>query len=328
MRWLRAAAVALLGALGLARGAGRRERVVQPGEPAPRSELVVAALLLGAAACAVAFCVFYATDSLGHQTQLLGLSLGGALALLSAALIVTGKRLVVEEELEEDYPEPESPDEQEQVTAIVRESARPLTRKRLLAGAAGVAGTALGAALITPALSLGPALDTESLYDAPWRRGTRLVGERGTPYRADGIETGTFYTAFPEGADPEELGSPVVVVRLDPAALALPAERARWAPDGIVAYSKVCTHAGCAVAIYRKPLFAPAEPRPALVCPCHYSTFDPAAGGKVLFGPAGRALPQLPLEIDATGQLRAAGNFSGPVGPSFWGVRTRRPRST
>jgi ubiquinol-cytochrome c reductase iron-sulfur subunit len=59
------------------------------------------------------------------------------------------------------------------------------------------------------------------------------------------------------------------------------------------------------------------------VCPCHYSTFDVATGGTVLFGPAGRPLPQLPLLIDGARGLRAAGNFSGPVGPSWWGVRGR-----
>jgi ubiquinol-cytochrome c reductase iron-sulfur subunit len=118
-----------------------------------------------------------------------------------------------------------------------------------------------------------------------------------------------------------------VVVRLPTAQLRLPDDRRGWAPKGIVAYSKICTHAGCAIALYRKPTFPPVEPRPALVCPCHYSTFDPARAGKVLFGPAGRALPQLPLFVDPAGDLRAAGNFSGPVGPSWWGVRNRKPTS-
>src|SRR5204863_6030943 len=129
--------------------------------------------------------------------------------------------------------------------------------------------------------------------------------------RADEVEQGTFYTAFPEGADKEELGSPVVVVRREPAQIR---EHRAWAPEGIVAYSKICTHAGCAIALYRKPTFPEVQPRPALICPCHYSTFDPADGGSVLFGPAGRDLPQLPLEIDEMGELRAGGNFSGPVG--------------
>ena len=151
------------------------------------------------------------------------------------------------------------------------------------------------------------------------------MDERGRPLRAGDIEQGSFYTAFPEGADRELIGSPLVVVRLEPSALHLPAGRNGWAPDGILAFSKICTHAGCAIALYRKPTFPAVEPGPALVCPCHYSTFDPAAGGTVLFGPAGRPLPQLPLLVDASDHLRAAGNFSGPVGPSWWGVRNRKP---
>src|SRR2546430_8935553 len=120
------------------------------------------------------------------------------------------------------------------------------------------------------------------------------------------------------------MGAPVIVVRLKPAELRLPSDRRAWAPGGILAYSKICTHAGCAVALFRKPTFPAVEPGPALVCPCHYSTFDPTKGGNVIFGPAGRPLPQLPLAVDGKGELRAAGNFSGPVGPSWWGVRTQK----
>src|SRR5205823_6562074 len=197
------------------------------------------------------------------------------------------------------------------------ESGDGLTRRRLLKLAGGGAVGALGVALVTPAVSLGPVFDTDVLYRTPWRRGRRLVDELGHALTAREIEEATFYTAYPEGADREALGSPLVVVRLDPARLELPAGRRSWAPGGILAYSKICTHAGCAVALYRKPLFEPTEPRPALVCPCHYSTFDPATGGTVLFGPAGRPLPQLPLAVDPDGHLRCAGAFSGPIGPAW-----------
>ncbi len=289
-----------------------------------RTETLVACLLLGAAACAGGFVAVYADDSIPHQTQLLGLSLGLSLALVAAALVVAGKRLVPQEELEDEYPVPaEHPAAEEEIVSLVEESTSRLTRKRLLVAGAGAAGTALGAALVVPAVSLGPVLDVDSLFATPWRRGRRLVDEAGRPMRAGDVEEGTFYTAYPEGADREQMGAPLVVVRLPPASLRLPAGRSGWAPDGILAYSKVCTHAGCAVALYRKPTFPAVEPGPALVCPCHYSTFDPGRGGAVLFGPAGRPLPQLPLLVDADGHLRAAGNFSGPVGPAWWGVRNR-----
>jgi ubiquinol-cytochrome c reductase iron-sulfur subunit len=302
------------------------ERITPPGAPDRRAESFVIVLLFAAAACAAGFVAVYAIEDVPHRTQFLGLSLGLAFALISAALIVTGKRLVADEQLEQEYPKPrEHEREEHEVVQLVEESGDRLTRKRLLVVGAGAAGAALGAALIAPAASLGPFLDVDPFFETPWHRGRRLVDEAGRPLRAADIERDTFYTAYPQGADRENLGSPLVVVRLQPAALRLPNGRAGWAPGGILAYSKICTHAGCAIALYRKPTFPPVQPRPALVCPCHYSTFDPATGGSVLFGPAGRPLPQLPLLVDAAGHLRAAGNFSGPVGPSWWGVRNRKP---
>jgi ubiquinol-cytochrome c reductase iron-sulfur subunit len=318
--------LALLALLGFVRGSGRRprrERIVPEEEGNPRAETAVALLLLGATASAVMFIVIYALDW-HNSTQWLSLSLGSALAMLGAALIVTGKQLVPEEEVEEEYPIDHA-GEQQRVIQIFEESGSGLTRRRLLLGAAGAAGAALGAALVIPAASFGPVLDTKSLYYSPWHRDLRLVDEDGRPYLADDISTDAFYTAYPEDVDREQLAAPLVVVRVDPGELELPPERRNWAPEGILAFSKICPHAGCAISLYRKPTFAPAEPRRALVCPCHYSTFDPAQGGTVIFGPAGRELPQLPLLIDSKGELRAAANFSAPVGPSFWGIRTRRP---
>jgi ubiquinol-cytochrome c reductase iron-sulfur subunit len=261
-----------------------------------------------------AFIVVYALDRLSNQTQWLGLCIGLAFALLCLACIVIARRLVVTEELAHPYPEPAHPDEQGEIEQIVEESGSRFTRKRLvkLAGA-GALGT-VGLAALTPAASLGPAIDLDPLLRTPWRRGRRLVDEGGKPMRAAEIEAESFYTAYPEGADRELIGSPVVVVRVGDG------------DRGVVAYSKICTHAGCAVALYRKPTFAAVQPRPALVCPCHYSTFDPAADGKVLFGPAGRPLPRLPLEVDSDGHLRAAGTFNSPVGPSWWGVRMKKAK--
>jgi ubiquinol-cytochrome c reductase iron-sulfur subunit len=303
----------------------REQRIVPEGTADPRAELGVVVLLLLAALASVGFVVVFAIDSIPSQTQFLGITLGIALICFAAALIVTSKHLIVTEELEEPYPE-EHPDDQEVVSKIVEESSSRFTRKKLLGGAAVAAGGALGAAFVAPVASFGPALDSHLLLETPWRRGTRLVSEDNVPVKAADIEQEAFYTAFAEGASHDLVGAPLVVVRVDPKELKLPRGRRGWAPQGIVAYSKVCTHAGCSIALYRKPTYPAAQPRPALVCPCHYSTFDPAAGGTVLFGPAGRDLPQLPLMIDGQGNLRAAGNFSGPPGPSWWGVRMWKAR--
>jgi ubiquinol-cytochrome c reductase iron-sulfur subunit len=294
------------------------ERIVRPAEPHPGAELVVAGLLLSSAAAGTLAVVAY---GLAWSTQAFGGALAGALALFAAALVVAAKTFIPTEDLDEDYPPVAHPGEQSDVAQIVRESGDGITRKRLLGGAVGLAGGALGAALVVPAVSLGPVFDTSQLNESPWRRGVALLDDKGKPWRADDIEDGTFYTALPAGADPKQIGAPLILVRIDPAQLHLPAGREDWAPEGIVAYSKICTHAGCAIALYRTPKFDETEPNRALVCPCHYSTFDPATGGEVVFGPAGRPLPQLPLMIGQDRRLFAAGAFSGPPGPSWWGVR-------
>ncbi|HET6848351.1 MAG TPA: Rieske (2Fe-2S) protein [Gaiellales bacterium] len=298
-------------------------RIVPEGEPSPRAELVVAVLLVLAAMCAIAFVVVYALDAIPDQTQYLGLTLGGTFALLAAALLVAGHFLVVTEHLEGEYADPDE-QEADKVAQVIREGGGRMRRRKLLLACAGAAGAALAAAAAAPLVSLGPVFDLARFTATPWKRGVRLVGEDGMPILAADIQPLEFLTAFPEHADPEQLGAPLVVVRLDPIDLHLPADRAGWAPEGIVAYSKICTHAGCAIALFRKPLFRPVDRPPGLVCPCHYSTFDPGTGGTVVYGPAGRPLPQLPLTIDRRGYLRASGNFSGPVGPSWWGVRDRK----
>jgi len=305
----------------------KSERIVPAGTPHRRAENLVLAFLALAVVFALGFIVVYGQFSPhGMSNSLLGISLGGCLLWIALALTVVAKRLVVTEELEDDYPE-EHPEKQREVAQIVHESGSRITRKRLLIGAGAAAGGTLGLAVLTPALALGPMWDTDPLDETPWKRGVRLVDDQGAPLRADDIQHQSFYTAFAEGADKELLSNSVVVIRLDPGKLHLPQGRTGWAPQGIMAYSKICTHAGCAVALYRNPKFPPVQPSPALVCPCHYSTFDPFTGGSVTYGPAGRPLPQLPLMIDGAGYVRAAGNFSARVGPSWWNVR-EHPTST
>ncbi len=253
------------------------------------------------------------------NTQLLGLTLGVTLALLAVALVVTGRFLVVQETKVEQRPRYADGGAVGEVIEKAGAGVEGITRRRLLSGAAGVAGAGLTAAVVIPVVALGPGLE-EQLRRTPWDAGRALVDEQGTPILAADIVQRSFQTAFPQGADTEDLDSPVVVVRVDPTTLKLPADRSDWAPEGILAYSKICTHAACAISLFRDPLSPSTESRgPALVCPCHYSTFDVLDGGNVEFGPAGRPLPQLPLQIDPAGVLRAAGGLSGPVGPSWWG---------
>jgi quinol---cytochrome c reductase iron-sulfur subunit len=285
----------------------------------PRAELAVAVLLVVAGLAAGAFAVLIVAHP---QTQLLGATLGGALACLAAAAVLASKRIVVRETAVEDRRREDTarPQDDAALTADLRRGGEGITRRRALGAAAGVAGAGLAGALVLPVTALGPGLG-DAPNETPWRRGRRLVTTDGEPLRADAIEIGSFSSALPEGGDKRELGSPVVVVRVDPRSLKLPRERRTWAPMGILAFSQICTHAGCAVTLFRYPVDAQLSKGPALVCPCHYSTFDVRQAAKPVFGPAARALPQLPLALAPDGSLVAAGPLSGSVGPAWWSVK-------
>jgi ubiquinol-cytochrome c reductase iron-sulfur subunit len=304
----------------------RDETRIVPAQPDHlAAELAVLALLGLSSFCAIAFILIYAFgESIPNETQFLGAALGLSLLFLATALIVVGLRLVPNEEVAEEYPPHEHPHEQQVIAEVIDESGTRFTRSRFFKlGLLGAGGT-LGLAVLAPAVSFGPLFRVGDFLRTPWRRGRRLVDEHGKPYKTSDISEKNFYLAFPEGSTDEEkeqMAASLVVIRLPPSQLSLPPHLKGYDANGILAYSRICTHAGCAITLYRAPLFQPDEPRPALVCPCHYSTFDPATGGTVTFGPAGRDLPLLPVYKDSKGYLRAKGNFDGPVGPSWWGVR-------
>jgi quinol---cytochrome c reductase iron-sulfur subunit len=281
----------------------------------PRAERAVIVLLVVAGLAAGAFAVLIAAHP---QTQLLGATLGVALASVAAACVLASKRIVPRETAVQERHG--AGDEARGLAQDLRAGAEGVTRRRAIGAAAGVAGVGLACAFVVPISALGPKLG-DAPNRTPWRRGRRLVDTNGEPLRVDAIEIGSFHSALPEGADRRELGSPVVVVRVDPRTLRPPPDRRGWAPEGILAFSQICTHAACAVTLFRYPTYEPTSQPPALVCPCHYSTFDVRRAAEPIFGPAARPLPQLPLMIAGDGTLVAAGPLSGSVGPSWWSVK-------
>ena len=319
--------IALLALRGRGRGRKRPEEVepdpTEREEPAsPRNEGLVAGLLLVAGLFGFGFVAVYAADK--QNVQLLGVTLGVALLLAAGAAIVAGKAVVPQETEVEERSQLLHEEDVEEIEEQLEDGASGITRRRAIAGAAGVAGAGIGAALVTPAISFGPDV-AERIDKTPWHRGRYVVREDGSRILAGDVGVGDFLTAFPEGADQEQLGSAVLVARLRPEDIDLKRSRSGWAPLGILAYSKICTHAACAVSMFRHPLSpSTTEQKPAFVCPCHYSTFLPGEGGRVDFGPAGRPLPQLPLMLDPSGYLVAGGGYSGPPGPSWLSVRSGR----
>lgn len=186
-----------------------------------------------------------------------------------------------------------------------------LGRRRLLVRGLVAAAGALGLASLFPIASLGPRPGNALLRTA-WRPGRRLITEDGRPVLASEVPVDGLVTVFPEG-DAGSADGQAVLVRVQPGLIRAQPGREDWSPGGLVAYSKVCTHAGCPVGLY----LAQTQQ---LLCPCHQSAFDVLDGAKPVFGPAAWPLPQLPLSIDNEGVVRAEGDFSEPVGPGYWRV--------
>jgi ubiquinol-cytochrome c reductase iron-sulfur subunit len=272
------------------------------------AERWIASLLAASMAASVALLGVYVLD-LGNaplEGVLLAVALGGpgaAIVVWAAALLHAAPESEERHEMASPPPEREAAAEALDLDAI--------TRRRFLVRMLLGAGGLLAAALALPAFSLGPQPGRE-LFVSGWRPGARLVGGDGEPIRPEDVLEGAVRTVFPDGAVGRP-DSPAMLIRLRPSDLRLPEDRHGMAFDGCVAYSKICTHAGCPVGLYR------AEDQ-VLICPCHQSTFDVTRGAVPVFGPAARRLPQLALGVDADGYLVADGDFDEPVGPSFWNL--------
>jgi ubiquinol-cytochrome c reductase iron-sulfur subunit len=202
--------------------------------------------------------------------------------------------------------------------AISQVTRRPLVRRTML-----LATAPLALAPLVLLRDLGPLPQTD-LRHTVWKKGTLAVTLGGLrPLRPADISTpGSLITVIPQGYqdDADALAKAgVILIKFAPGELHIPTNHdggtlvstMNWTVDNIVAYSKICTHVGCPVALYEQTTHH-------ILCPCHQSTFDAANGANVIFGPAARALPQLPLMLTSEGYLAAASDFTQPVGPSFW----------
>jgi ubiquinol-cytochrome c reductase iron-sulfur subunit len=276
---------------------------------------IVAALwLLLAIVASVVFAVGFALDS---STQVEGASLGIACLSIAAALIVWSRALLPHATVvDEQHSKRSSDADRDGVASELEDGLRQISARRSWLVRFGLAAASvLGIAALFPLRTFGPNPKGQ-IGVSDWRTGARLVRDDGMPVRADAVEIGSVVTAFPEGfIGPDRTDNmstdAIMVVRVPAQALRLPPDRASWAPGGYLAYSKICTHLGCPLGLYRQ---GPQQ----LMCPCHQSIFNVLDGGSVVFGPAARALPQLPLEIDADGNLRAGGAMSDFIGPDNW----------
>jgi ubiquinol-cytochrome c reductase iron-sulfur subunit len=325
-------------------GGGLPERFPNPGLPphrhrmadidekaAKRAERQVATLFgLSALGTIITLVAYFAVKFEGNLTDneylrrvelsniLLGTGLFLALFCIGAGAVHWAKTLMPDEErIELRHPMRSPEEDREDAVAILKEGAaesafgrRPLIRNSLI-----------GALLLAPLPGVVFLRDTgpmpgDALSTTPWKKGTYLVRDAGgRKIKAADVQQGSIAHIMPEGLEQtgehlnERAKAAVLLLRLEPDLLD---ERSRpGSYQGIVAYSKICTHMGCPVALYEQQTHH-------LLCPCHQSTFDVTQDCKVVFGPAKRPLPQLPITVDDEGYLVAKDGFSEPVGPSFW----------
>jgi len=325
---------------------GTPERFANPGLPphvyrsadlderaARRAERQVSALFGISMVATVIFLVAYFAidqDTYGFipgigqanlSNVVLGVTLGLSLLCIGVGAVHWAKTLMPDTEVAEDrHPQRSSDQARAEAveTIMAGGEASQLARRPLikytLGGALGLFALPL---VVQLAGSLGP-LPKAELSTTFWRKGMRLMRDNPvpSPIKASDVTLGSVFHVLPEGIDKsehllEEKGkAAVILIGLDPALIKTAKER-DWGHDGIVAYSKICTHVGCPVGLYEHQTHH-------LLCPCHQSTFDVTQDCKVIFGPAHRPLPQLKITVDAEGYLVADSPFREAVGPSFW----------
>jgi len=288
--------------------------------PARAEALVGISLLIGV----LGFAAYGAVYWVGGQVQVEGLSLGIGLFAFGFGLSAWGKYLLPQGPFVEQRHRlsSEVPERQAMAAAVTERGGLVFRRRSVLGGILGLGGAVMGVVLLFPLLrSLGP-VPKESLETTDWTKGSYLVDSTGRRVHQADLEVGGLLTVFPEGFTSEEdmevdqtvlirIAGPGVDIVTDP-------HRKTWGPDGYLAFSKVCTHAGCPVGLFEHQTLQ-------LLCPCHQSLFDVGEGRPAtnVFGPAPRPLPQLPLYVDSAGYLRSQAGYDQPIGPGFWERTTR-----
>jgi ubiquinol-cytochrome c reductase iron-sulfur subunit len=299
---------------------------------AKRSERVVALLFTVSMLATIGFIASYVTIPadrnifvfpIGHISALnfaLGLCLGTALFCIGAGAVHWARTLMSDVEVaDERHPIEASPEVRAKVHADFKQGAKEsvIGRRKL------IRNTMLGALTLVPLSGvvllrdLGPLPQTK-LRHTLWSKGKLLVNmNTNQPLRPEDVQVGSLTFAKPDGLEEaqedfqnEIAKSALMIIRLQPANIKDKREL-EWSHEGIVAYSKICTHVGCPISLYEQQTHH-------VLCPCHQSTFDLSDGARVIFGPAGHALPQLRIGVNDEGYLQALGDFEEPVGPAFW----------
>jgi ubiquinol-cytochrome c reductase iron-sulfur subunit len=298
---------------------------------ANRSERQVVVLFGLSILGTIGFLVAYFAVPLGDSVAsirtsnlLLGLGLFLGMFSIGIAAVHWAKTLMSDHERSEPrHPQRSSAEDRAGAIDVLKDGAADsgvgIGRRGLLKGAVVSAVALAPLSIAVPLIGeVGGDWNVSKFRHTMWERGRKLTKDpSGEPIKASDVTIGSVYPVIPVGLREhhdwieQKAKAVVLMVRMDPAVLHEEDERKDWSYQGIVAYSKICTHVGCPVALYEQQTHH-------LLCPCHQSTFDMADGAKVVFGPASRPLPQLPITVDDEGYLVAQDDFDEPIGPSYW----------
>jgi ubiquinol-cytochrome c reductase iron-sulfur subunit len=299
---------------------------------AKRSERAVAFLftlsMLGTVAFIASYVVFPVDKivyiwPIGNVSALnfaLGITLGIALFCIGAGAVHWARTLMSDVEIaDERHPIAAPPEVRAKVMTDFAAGAEEsgFGRRKLIRNTMFGALTLVPLSGVVLLRDLGP-LPEKKLRTTLWAKGKQLINmNTNEPLRPEDVVVGSLTFAMPEGLEEDShdfqkeiAKAALMIVRIQPDDIKDKREL-EWSHEGIVAYSKICTHVGCPISLYEQQTHH-------VLCPCHQSTFDLSDGARVIFGPAGHALPQLRIGVNAEGNLEALGDFEEPVGPSFW----------
>jgi ubiquinol-cytochrome c reductase iron-sulfur subunit len=305
----------------------RRERFPVPGTKAERrAERAVAACFALCALGAVAFTVCYVVlpwqygvdDSYAWFTPVLGVTMALSLIGFGLGAVLWAKLLITEEESVQERHGGRSEIADRETTSAVLADGWAMTgiaRRSLLQRTLGLSVLAVSALAVIPLGGLIKKPKGE-LFRTGWADGVRLMTGDRRLIRPGDLEAGGIATVFPateDGLSTQVVADSVVLlIRLRPGQDPRPRpgqESFGW--QDYLAYSKICTHAGCPASLYEQQTGR-------LLCPCHQSQFDLLQDAKPVFGPAARPLPKLPITVDDEGYFVATSDFKEAIGPSFW----------
>ena len=295
-------------------GLSENDPHLQPAAKNPQTvEGVIAGTFVLGLLCVAGFGASYWVNA---KPWILGATMGFGLFFLGIGLVAWGKYLMPRGPfMEERHELATSPADRDALAAaIVERGGGVVKRRKMLAGLLGGGLGVFSIVALFPLIrSLGP-LPKGTLFHTDWKKGSYAVDQTGRRVNVGDLAVGSIITVFPEGTVNTDRGQAVdqtVLIRVSNENYTTQKGRETWGPKGYVAYSKLCTHLGCPVGLYEQELQL-------LVCPCHQSMFNVTNGAVPEFGPAPRPLPQLPLYIDAEGNIRAQDGYDQPVGPGFW----------